>query len=98
MKNIKNFVVALVLFGVIIMGASNVNAGILLGDYAGTDESQTCPEESADGSTWSVTESARGIIVFGFTGIIVFGIDGEPVCQTSAGTSGDAAFGILLGD
>ncbi|HSK72592.1 MAG TPA: hypothetical protein VK892_12895, partial [Pyrinomonadaceae bacterium] len=79
MKNIKNFVATLVLFGVIIMGASNANAGILLGDYTGSDEIQTCSEESADGSTWSFVESSRGIIVFGFTGIIVFGIDGEPV-------------------
>ena len=98
MKNIKNFVATLVLFGVIIMGASNASAGILISDYAGPDETENCTEESAGGSTWSFVESARGIIVFGVTGIIVFGIDAEPVCQTSVDTSGDAAFGILLGD
>jgi DNA/RNA endonuclease YhcR with UshA esterase domain len=85
MKNLRNLLATVTLMAVMMIGAVNANAGLLVSDFTGTPTEDPCSETKVD----------SGIIVTGFTGIIVTGFTG--IIVTGAVDS-DTNCGILMTD
>ena len=67
MKNLRNLLAAVTLMMVLMISATTAKAGIMMTDGLKNDNPQPCTETNGDAKTnW-------GIIVQGFTGIIVQG-------------------------
>ncbi len=79
MKNIKKFATTLALAGIIMMGVSSANAGLLMSDFAGGSTDVPC-ETEVKVDSGIIVSGLTGIIVSGFTGIIVSGIKADNDC------------------
>ena len=87
MKKLTNLVASFVLAGIIIMSVSTANAGFLISDFGGGDQTPNpCKAKSE-------IKVDNGIIVSGFTGIIVSGFTG-----IIASGYTDVSCGLLLSD
>ena len=93
MKNCKKIIATLTMVGIIMMGVTATNAGILMSDFTGADNNPApCSLDNSKGDF-------IGIIVGGFTGIIVGGFTGvsvEPVNNDEICVRVDS--GILMSD
>ncbi len=87
MKNLKKILASLTLAGIIMMGVTSANAGLLLSDFAG-GSNEPCSETKSD--TAVIMSEATAIIVSGFTAIIVSGLSNDDCVRVDNG--------ILLGD
>jgi hypothetical protein len=80
MKNLKNLMAAVTLIAVLMIGATSANAGLLVSDFSGGDDTQPCTATNNDKTDWGIIVTGfTGIIVTGFTGIIVTGAADSPV-------------------
>ena len=68
MKNLKKSIATLTLTGIIAMGTTTAQAGLMMSDLTGRDNQQPCSEKVEK----TATKVNHGIIVSGF-GIIVCG-------------------------
>ncbi len=87
MKNLKTFATTMALAGIIMMGVSSANAGLLMSDFTGGTNDVPCgTNEKVDSgilmsdATGIIVSGFTGIIVSGFTGIIVSGVKGDNNC------------------
>ncbi|CAN5321822.1 hypothetical protein BH10ACI1_BH10ACI1_30950 [soil metagenome] len=71
MKNLKNMLAAITLTAVLMLGATSANAGILLSDFTGTSNQNPCTEQTTKNNGGVAVND--GILVAGFTGILVAG-------------------------
>lgn len=88
----KKLFATLGLMGVILIGSSTAQAGLLMSDFTGKNTKQTCSQKSR---TSSKTNKSWGIFVTSFTGIIVAGFTGIIV---AGATEAPAECGILMAD
>ena len=81
MKNLKKMIAALGLTTAIAMTASTAKAGFLLTDLTDGDTNQPCTEKTDTSKTdWGfILTDATGVVVHGFTGIIIVGATDTPV-------------------
>ncbi len=72
----KKIIATLGLIGVLLISVPTVNAGILVGDFQGSDTRQTCKENRGDSKTntdWAIFVTAlAGSIYSGFAGTFTF--------------------------
>jgi hypothetical protein len=94
MKNLKNFMAAITLLTVLVLGTMTANAGILVGDFAGSGQQDPCSEAPTKNDSGTIMSDITGIIVAGFTGIIVAGRDG--IIVAGKGTTGNTDCGIIV--
>ena len=92
MKNLKKIATTLTLTGIIMMGVTSANAGLLMTDFAGGDNNQPCTTEKIDINVDS------GIIMSGLTGIIMSGLTGILMSDFSPNTCEQSDFGLLMVD
>lgn len=87
MKNIKNFVAGVALAGILSMGVSTANAGILMADATGMENPNPCSEKQEVKVDSGILVTGFGILVTGFTGILVTGAaaDTKTPTQTDCG-------------
>lgn len=93
MKNLRNLLATVTLMAIIMIGATNANAGLLMSDFAG-DSSDPCAESTgkSDDTNWSVIVTGfTSVIVTGFTSVIVTGL-------ANGGDDNNTNCGILLSD
>ncbi len=83
MKNIKKLVATITLAGIIIIGVTNANAGVLVGDFS-KDDTNPCSEQVETKVDSGIIVSLTGIIV-SFTGIIVSFNDDAKEAPTNCG-------------
>ena len=74
MKNLKNLLAAVTLFGVMMIGTPSVRAGLLVTDFSGNDN--TCTQEG-DSNGGVIITGYTGVIITGFTGVIITGFTGN---------------------
>ena len=85
MKNLKNMMAATLMAAVLMVGTTFAGTGMLLSDFAG--------QQNSCGQTTEQTNG--GIIVAGFTGIIVAGLNGSNENSRNQTSCRD---GMLLSD
>ncbi len=109
MNNLKKLFATVALTGIIILGAKNAQAGVLLSDFNKKADSRPCAEKTEKTSTrtgsynlpdFGILASGFGIIISGLTGIII--ADGaKDTPNTNCGIIISGATqknGMLLGD
>jgi hypothetical protein len=84
MKNLKKFATTLALAGIIMMGVSSANAGIMLADLVGGNNDQPCSTEVKVDSG-IIIGGLTGIIIGGFTGIIIGGLKDNNCVKVDSG-------------
>jgi hypothetical protein len=80
MKNLKNLLAAVTLMAVLMISATTANAGLLVSDFSGGGDTQSCTETNGGKTNWGILVTGfTGILVTGFTGILVTGATDTPV-------------------
>ena len=81
MKNLKNLTATFTLSAVMVLSAVSANAGILLSDRSSVPQTENpCTEAPTKYNSGILMSDLGGIIIAGFTGIIISGNkDGVPV-------------------
>jgi hypothetical protein len=74
MKNLKKFATTLALAGIIMMGASSAKAGLLMSDFTGGSNDQSCS-----------TKVDSGILMSDLTGIIIGGLKDNNCVKADSG-------------
>ena len=69
----KNVFTIIALVGILVLGSTVANAGLLVSDFAPTT-TNPCSEQTTKQGTGIIVAGFTGIIVAGFTGIIVAGL------------------------
>ncbi|MBS1792704.1 MAG: hypothetical protein JSS81_02550 [Acidobacteria bacterium] len=80
MKNLKNYILGIVLTTILILGTGTVNAGILLSDDFVSNDTNPCSETHNDSTSLNdgILVTFTGILVT-YTGILVTLEDGTQV-------------------
>jgi hypothetical protein len=87
MKNLKKIATTMALAGIIMMGVTSAQAGLLMSDFMGGTTEQPCTDKLDE-----------GIIVNDIVGIIVSGLTGIIVNDFSPNTCENVNHGILMSD
>jgi type 1 fimbria pilin len=78
MKNLRNLMAAITLLAVLVLSTTSANAGILMSDFAGSNNPDPCSvKDDSKLDSGILMSDITGIIIAGFTGIIIAGRNGE---------------------
>lgn len=71
MKNLKKLIATVTLTGIIIIGATNARAGLMLSDFVDGDQeqSQPCQENNENKVDWGIIITNFGIIITNIIGM-----------------------------
>ncbi len=81
MKNVKNTLAAFTMMFVLAFGTTFANAGIIiagLNDKSSTTKTEDPCTQTSEKEDWGIIIAGVGIIIAGFTGIIIAGAAEEP--------------------
>lgn len=94
MQTIKKTIAAITMTGIILLGTSFANAGIIIlgakEQSSGSKTTQQCSETSGP------SKANSGIIILGFTGIIILGLTGIIILGAKESTATNCGI-IILG-